>query len=120
MQRYKEFGAEIRGRLGQSAAETAGKGNVVELALERPAYIDHVVIMEQITEGARVREYMVEARSNGQWKELCNGTSIGHKKIDRFPSVEVSQLRLIVTKAAAEPLIRAVAAYHTCGTRHGE
>jgi alpha-L-fucosidase len=111
MQRYKEFGAEIRRQFGRSVAETSGQGSALELVLKQPTRIDRVAIMEEITRGARVRDYVVEAFAGGRWNEICRGTSIGHKKIDRFPAVEVVKLRLNVRRAVSEPLIRAFAAY---------
>ena len=69
--------------------------------------------MEEIAAGARVREYAVEAQANGPWHAICGGTSIGHKKIDRFAPGEVQRLRLNVKKAVAAPLIRSFAAYST-------
>jgi alpha-L-fucosidase len=112
MQRYREFGAEIKRRFGKSLAETHGEGDAVELALEKPATIDHVIIMERIADGERVREYVVEGMTNGEWKELCRGISIGHKRIERFEPVEVSRVRLRCTKSVAEPLIRKLAVYN--------
>jgi alpha-L-fucosidase len=111
MARYKEFGQEIRRRFGKSLAETSGRGSVVELALKDPLRIDHVITMENIIEGERVREYVVEGLTGGGWKELCKGESIGHKKIDRFKPVTVSRIRLRCVRSVAEPLIRKLAVY---------
>ncbi len=113
MQRYKEFGAELRRRFGTSVAETKGRGRIVELALKNPARINHVISMEEIAEGARVREYVVEGCVNGEWKGICGGMSIGHTKIDRVEPVTVSGVRLRCTRYAAEPLIRRLAIYAT-------
>jgi alpha-L-fucosidase len=112
--RAAEFGAEIRRRFGKSIAETSGKGELVELDLGRPTRSDHVITMENILEGERVREYVIEGLVSDQWKELCRGTSIGHKKIDQFAPTEVSKVRLRVVKSAAEPLIRKLAVYAVC------
>ena len=62
--------------------------------------------MENILEGERVREYVIEGLVGDQWKELCRGTSIGHKKIDRFSPTEVSKVRWRCLKSVAEPRIR--------------
>jgi alpha-L-fucosidase len=110
-QRIAEFGAEIRKRFGKSLAETKGEGDLIELALDKARTMDHVVTMENILEGERVREYVLEGRVNGEWKELSRGTAIGHKKIDRFTPVEVDAVRLRVTKSAGKPLIRRLAVY---------
>jgi hypothetical protein len=58
--RCAEFGAEIRRRFGKSLAETKGTGPVVALILEKPTWIDHVVIMEDIAQGERIRQCIVE------------------------------------------------------------
>jgi alpha-L-fucosidase len=115
--RTAEFGAEIQRRFGRSLAETTGRGHQVALDLGKPTRLDHVVIAEDIRQGERVREYIVEGFADGIWRELCEGTAIGHKKIDRFAPVEVSQLRLRVTSAAAEPMIRRLAAFSVWGQR---
>ena len=65
-----------------------------------------VVLQEDITQGERVREYVVEALFPGGWKEICAGSCIGHKRIETFAPVETARLRLRVTRAAAEPMIR--------------
>lgn len=115
VQRACEFGAEIKRRFGKSVAETSGNGVVVELDLKQPTRIDHVVTMENILEGERVREYAIEGLIAGQWKEICRGTAIGHKKIDQFAPIEVSKVRLRVVKSAGEPLIRRLAVYGVAG-----
>jgi alpha-L-fucosidase len=112
MKRLKEFGDEIRRRFGRSIAETSGHGYSLELALAKPSVIDNAIIMEQITEGQRVRQYVLEGLHGGQWTELARGQSIGHKRIERFNSIEVTKVRLRVTEAVAEPLIRKLALFH--------
>ena len=111
--RAAEFGAEIKRRFGTPLAETAGEGRKLELTLEEPATIDHVVVMEDILHGERIREYVVEGRVDGRWRELCRGTAVGHKKIDRIDAVTVNRIRLRITQAASPPLIRKLAVYST-------
>ena len=116
VKRAAEFGAEIRRRFDKSLAETSASGEVVELDLAgktdgRVPSIDHVVTMEDITQGERVRRYVVEGLVDGKWQELCQGTAIGHKKIDRFPAVPAGKIRLRVVQSAAAPQIRKLAAY---------
>jgi len=111
LQRYREFAAEIQRRFGRSIAETSGQGEAVAIKLDRPANIDHAIVMEDIRQGERVREFVVEGLSGGQWKTLCRGQSIGHKRIDRFPPAEISAVRLRVTKSIAPPIIRRLAVF---------
>jgi alpha-L-fucosidase len=112
LKRFKEFGAEIQRRFGRSIAEIHGTGAVVSLPLSEPKVIDHVILMEQITEGERIREYVVEGLVDGVWKTLCSGQSVGHKRIQRFEPATVSQVRVRTTKSIAEPILRKLAVYH--------
>ena len=115
--RSAEFGAEIERRFGRSLAETNGNGTLVELDLGRPTIIDHVVTMENILHGERVREYVAEGLVGREWKPLAEGTAIGHKKIDRFEPVEVSKVRLRIAESAATPMIRKLAVFNTAVAR---
>jgi len=112
---YAAFGAEIKRRFGQSIAETTGEGEIVELDLGAPTRVNHVITMEDIREGERVREYVLEGLADGEWRQLAEGTSIGHKRIDCFPAVEIEKLRIRVTGSAADPHIRRLAAFHMIG-----
>jgi len=113
-QRYVEFGDAIRRRFDTPVAETEGQGGVVDLPLTRPAKIDHVIIMEEIAHGERIRKYEISGIVPGKgWMKLCAGMSVGHKRIHRFDTLEASKVRLRVTESAARPLIRKLAVYNT-------
>jgi alpha-L-fucosidase len=109
--RAAEFGAEIRRRLGSSLAETRGSGRDFVLPLSDPTLVDHVVVMEDIAQGERVRRYAIDARVDGSWKQVAAGTAIGHKKIDRLPPTRIDSLRLHIIDSVGQPLIRSFAAY---------
>lgn len=112
VERVIEFGDEIRRRFGQPVGQTSGEGTELLLKLEFIQSVNHAIIMEDIAHGERVREYVLEAFSHGEWKELVRGSAIGHKKIDRFDTVETDQLRVRILSSVEQPLIRNLAAYH--------
>ncbi len=102
-----EFGDWIRRTFSNPLKEISGEGYEFEIALDSPERIAHVILMEEIAEGERVREYILEAKKNdGQWVELAHGSAIGHKKIDRFEPIVAKQVRLRILEAVAKPLIR--------------
>jgi len=113
--RAAEFGAEIRRRFGKSLAETTGRGNIVEIDLGKPTRLDHVITAEDIAEGERVREYVLEGLTGSAWDQLLRRHR--HRPQENRPvrvrrSVEVA---LRVTHAAAEPQIRRLAAFSVWG-----
>ena len=110
--RLAEFGATIRKWFGRSIAETSGQGTALELHLKRPREINFVSIMEDLRQGQRVRRYAVDGRVNGQWRELCAGESIGHKRIQQFDRATVDAVRLRVTESVGEPILRQLAVYN--------
>ncbi len=113
VKRYAEFGEEIKRRFGSPIAELKSKqGKEVFLTFDRPGVVNHAIIMEDYREGERIRKYKIEGLSNGQWKELCQGISVGRKKIDFFEDVEISAMRLSINESAGMPLIRSFAAYY--------
>lgn len=109
--RGAEFAAEIRRRFGKSVAETTGTGDSIALRLPTRSEIDHIVLMEDISLGERVRRYVVEAQTPDGWRKLAEGTAIGHKKIDRCAPSAVETLRLRILQSAGEPRIRRMAAF---------
>ncbi len=114
MARGKQLGDEIRRRFGTPLAETSGAGNTLEISLKRPAPINHVILREDILQGERVREYVVEGFSGSQWHQLAVGSAIGNKKIDRFRTPgRLSRVRLRIIQSVAEPQIRQFAVYAT-------
>lgn len=112
MRRYEEFGAEIRRRFANPVASISGEGDMVELEIGSPRDVDHLTIMEDIRHGERILEYVVEYfAEGGTWLTLCEGQSVGHKKIERFDPVSTPRIRLRVRKAKSTPLIRQLAVY---------
>ena len=54
---------------------------------------------EQIEHGQTVARYRVEALVNGAWSVVSRGTTIGHKKIDRFAPVEAGRWRVVIEES---------------------
>jgi alpha-L-fucosidase len=67
-----------------------------------------VRLEEMITLGQRVAEYKIESWVDGanDWKELNHGFTIGYRKLDRFPKVKSSKVRLTILQARACPAIK--------------
>ena len=110
---YANFGKEIRRRFAKPVAATRGEGSAVELVLRKPAPVDHVMIMEEIAHGERVRAYEVEGLMPGnKWLKLCEGSSIGHKRIQQFDRTEVAGIRFRATQSVATPKLRQLAVFN--------
>jgi alpha-L-fucosidase len=110
---YSEFGNEIKRRFENHLASIKNKkGTSFEITPEKPSEINHVIIMEDFREGHRIREYIIEGLTGNEWKVLGKGTAVGRMKIDYFPTITVSKVRVKIIKTVNEPLIRSISIYN--------
>lgn len=110
--RLREFGEEVAARFGRPLASTNGTGTTLELKFAAPTTVDHLRVREDIRQGERVRECVVEGRAeDGAWSALWRGTQIGAQQIVALKPVTVTALRLNVAKSVGQPVIREFAAF---------
>jgi hypothetical protein len=108
----KAFGEGIRRIFSDPIAETSGRGKEIILELPSARQVNHIVIQEEIRQGERVREYSLEAYSDGKWEEVAGGSSIGHKRIHRLEPFTTEKIRLSITKAIAKPQVKNLSLYY--------
>ncbi len=79
----------------------------LEVDLGGEVELNVIRMEEMISLGQRVEEYRVEAwtQADDKWKTVARGTTIGYRKLDRFPVVKASKVRLTIA-ARACPAIR--------------
>ena len=77
--------------------------------LGKPTTFNVSLVQEYIPLGQRVQAYQIEVGPD--WKPIVTGTTIGHKKLERFPEVTASQVRLRILQSQSAPLIRALGLY---------
>jgi alpha-L-fucosidase len=110
--RLKEWGDEITRRFSTPLASTSGSGRKIVLKLNPSQKVNHIILQEDISLGERVRKYTIEGLYKGKWKVICEGTCIGHKRIEKFDEIEASQLRLVITEMRDNPVIKTFKAYY--------
>ena len=93
-------------RLWEGAA-----GEVCEYALKPHSRINTVSLQEDIPHGQRVEEFTVEVLTPDGWTVAASGTTIGYKRLLRFPEVVASALRLRLTATRSRARIACVGAY---------
>jgi alpha-L-fucosidase len=67
-----------------------------------------LVLQEYITTGQRVRAFRVDIWQDGAWKEIARSTTIGHKKILRFPEVKAKKIRITISDTKLTPRLSEV------------
>jgi alpha-L-fucosidase len=107
--------AALRARLTASFAEDFAVGRrvqwhatgprtaVAEVDVGRIVSAGIVRLEEPIAQGQYVARYAVHGAVDGDWQELARGTTVGHRKLDRFDATAVRKVRVTVEDAVAPP-----------------
>jgi len=111
VKRLKEWGDEIKRRFANPVAAVSGTGKTFNLKLPEKQKVNHLVLMEDISKGERVRKFVLEGKSGNGWQIIFEGSCIGHKFIHRFDEMEVSDVRLNILESKGEPQIQNFQAY---------
>ncbi|MCG6191341.1 alpha-L-fucosidase [Maribellus maritimus] len=69
------------------------------------------MVQEFISLGQRVKEFTLEALVDDEWKQIDSQTTIGYKRILRFPNIVATKVRLNIEDAKACPLISNIEIY---------
>jgi alpha-L-fucosidase len=80
--------------------------------LGKPTTFNRFMAQEYIRLGQRVKAFTVEALVDGTWKELAKETTIGYKRILRFPTVKATQVRFTITDSKSCPVISNIGIYN--------
>jgi alpha-L-fucosidase len=76
----------------------------LEINFVKPMTFDQAMIMERLNNGQRVQAFRIETWDGSGWQSLAVGTSIGHKRVERFEPRTASRvcLRIVSSTDAAE------------------
>ncbi len=84
----------------------------LELSLPSEQTFNRLLLQEYIPLGQRVARFTVEIRgAAGAWEKLTEATTIGYKRILRFPAVTASGVRVRIDEALAAPVLNRIAVY---------
>lgn len=83
----------------------------IEFTWNKPNRVSYIVLQEYIKWGQRVKAFRLQAWENGDWKNIAEGTTIGHKRILKIAPVETSRIKLVISDAKACPVLSEVGFY---------
>jgi len=81
----------------------SAKGGVLDIDLGDTRRFSIADLREDIRQGQTVASYVLEREREGAWQAVCEGTTIGYRKLDRFDAVEARRLRLTIREAVDLP-----------------
>ena len=126
VQRLKEFAAYRKQVFADNYVKKGKKywntasGNEKIYQLKAGSEINVVMLQEDITKGQRIEAFTVEALTDNSWKEVAKGTTVGYKRLLRFPTIKADQLRIKILESRLNANISQVAAYYAAPIKEGK
>ncbi|MDO8343466.1 MAG: alpha-L-fucosidase [Cellvibrio sp.] len=81
------------------------------IEFKKPTTFNRFLVQEYIRLGQRVKAFTLEAFVDNTWQEIAQGTTIGYKRILRFPSVSATKVRFNVTDSKSSLVISNIGLY---------
>jgi alpha-L-fucosidase len=80
---------------------------VLEFTLPDTRTFDVAELQEEIRCGQRVEEFSLESWDGNAWRVFSRGTTIGYKRLLRFPEITTRRVRLTIAKSRLNPTLSA-------------
>lgn len=94
-------------------ADQDDKSPFLEIELKKKEFMDRLILQEHIRNGQRIEMFRLEAKIEGKWIVLCDGTTVGYKRILKFPKIEAKKLRLRILQSRLNPIISELGIYNS-------
>ena len=90
----------------------AQTGDSKEYDVKKGAIVNTFLIQEDIAQGQRVEDFLVEVYCNGAWQYATEGTTIGYKRLLRFSDCQPEKVRITIRGTRANANISNVGLYY--------
>lgn len=87
----------------------------ITIDLVKETEVNRILMQEYVKLGQRVQEFKVEALSDGSWKEVVKGTTIGYRIIRKFPTIKASKIKVTIMRSKACPVISNIELFRAPG-----
>ena len=77
----------------------------------REVEFNRLLLQENIALGQRVKKFSIQIWNGREFETISNQTTIGYKRILRFPTVKTSKVKLVIEDAKASPTISTLEIY---------
>jgi alpha-L-fucosidase len=97
-------------------AAAGGRAAMYEVPVGAGRSFDVVMLQEDIRQGQRVEAFTLEVCAAGACREFARGSTIGYKRLLRFPEVRIdpardASIRLTIGQARGTPAVSAIGVY---------
>ena len=118
VQRIKELSNYIGKTFANNYVENGNQSWVAETGQSKEynvkagSMVNTFLIQEDIAQGQRVEDFLVEVYSNGAWQYAAEGTTVGYKRLLRFSDCQPEKIRVTIRSTRATANITNIGLYY--------
>ena len=118
VQRIKELSTYIGKTFANNYVENGNQSWVAETGQSKEynvkagSMVNTFLIQEDIAQGQRVEDFLVEVYSNGAWQYAAEGTTVGYKRLLRFSDCQPEKIRVTIRSTRATANITNIGLYY--------
>jgi alpha-L-fucosidase len=83
----------------------------IEIKLNKTQTFNRAMLQENILAGQRIEKFHLEYWDGKKWDLLIEGTTVGYKRLLRFPAVTSHKVKLIIDKCRTNPTLASFGLY---------
>jgi alpha-L-fucosidase len=77
----------------------------IEFQFPEERIFDRLMLQENLRVGQRIESFRLETWSNDAWITIARGTTVGYKRLLRFPAVTSQRVRLAIDSSRTSPTL---------------
>lgn len=85
----------------------------LELSFPKMIKFNCAMLQENILKGQRIEKFYIESWNNSSWFKIAEGTTVGYKRLLRFPEVITNKIRIVIEQSRTNPTLSAFGLYLT-------
>jgi alpha-L-fucosidase len=83
----------------------------IEVDLNEEKTFNRAMLQENILCGQRVEKFHLESWDGQGWKKFAEATTIGYKRLLRFPSITTSRVKIVIDQCRTNPTLSSFGLY---------
>jgi alpha-L-fucosidase len=99
-----DFGTYWSAKNGESSAS-------IEIDLGKEQTFNRAMLQENILVGQRVEKFHLEYWDGTKWNQLASATTIGYKRLLRFPVIRTDQIKIVIDENRLNPTLASFGLY---------
>ncbi len=83
----------------------------ITFTFDEPKNFNVIELKEYIEKGQRVESFYVEANTGKSWQKIAEGTTIGYRRLIKFPDIKAQAIRFTITASRNQAFLESAGVY---------